>query len=115
MVCLVSKGVHICDHTLKVIEKFWYHHKKVEAATLYFVPEVSGEFGLAQKPWDLQAWNETQLPCGFGFFFFLLNIGIITKHGELKLSYNVKLVIIALGGAAKKSLTALHEEYPVKI
>lgn len=54
--------------SLKVIEKFWCHHKKVEATTLYFVPEVSGEFGLPQKPWDLQAWNETQLPCGVFFF-----------------------------------------------
>lgn len=47
--------------------------------------------------------------------FFLLNTGIIRKHGDLKLSHNVKPVIIALEVAAKKSLTVLHEEYPVKI
>lgn len=47
--------------------------------------------------------------------FFLLNIGIIRKHGELKLSCNVKPVIIALESAAKKSLTVLPEEYPVKV
>lgn len=70
MVCLVSKEVQICDRSVRVIEKWqsWYHHKKVEAASLYFVPEISGEFGLAQKPWDLQAWNEMQLPCRFYSF-----------------------------------------------
>lgn len=46
--------------------------------------------------------------------FFLLNTGIIIKHGELKLSLNVKPIIIALEGAAKESLTVLHEEYSVK-
>lgn len=62
MVCLTSKEVQICDQSLRVIEKWqnWYRRKKVEAAGLYFVSEVSGEFDLVQKPWGFQAWNETR-------------------------------------------------------
>lgn len=77
------------------------------------MPEISGEFGFL----DLRASELSRPGMKHNYLvgFFLLNTGIIRKHGELKLSHNVKPVIIALEGAAKKSLTILHEEYPVKI
>lgn len=59
-----------------------------------FVSVLLGERGLAQELCGFQAWKGTQLP--WIFFFTFLDVGIIRKYSELKLTANFKPVITAL-------------------
>lgn len=111
MVCLVSKEVQIFDQfksdwkVLVSSQEGWSYNSVFCAWGLRGIWVTSKALRSPGLEWNtITLWS-----------FFLLNIGIIRKHGELKLSHNVKPVIIVLEGATKKSLTALHEEYPVKI